>query len=393
MDLKVPDFVGVSLDDIWLDKEDSLELGSFPELFTDNARSPFFESTSTINGDFKRSAGLLTEDGSDDGDDLDSFMDEDSDSESMIKVEESSLLGGVQGMDMQTDQDSDSLSIFMQNGIHSPSAGFNSQAPTQQAGLMGSAPWLGGNANTQTLGEGRPQRKRTPAGKELSMTTGRSRRAREKSESYERKKTRAKVCRRVMKDRFESLIHVLQDQSLRKSDKCRMLELAVEQISALRTENGDLRWKVKKMFQTIKQEGVLDKCKLEGFQSLVANMMPPRQVVPGAMIMRAPQVPTPQIVKLSAHPKRRVSDAVGFRGNLLSPMMMMTLPPNLGISAPSEEGGSRRASKRVAAKKMAEWEKLQEEMEKQTRAQQIMMICRRKMVMAPRKKSQDPLAR
>jgi hypothetical protein len=44
----------------------------------------------------------------------------------------------------------------------------------------------------------------------------RGRKASQKAESYERKKTRAKQCRRVIKDRFDCLLRTLQDPELRR---------------------------------------------------------------------------------------------------------------------------------------------------------------------------------
>lgn len=69
---------------------------------------------------------------------------------------------------------------------------------------------------------------------------GGKRSARQKADSYERKKTRAKLCRRVMKERFDRLLEALGDPSLRRSDKCGLITGAIDTITALRLQQHQL---------------------------------------------------------------------------------------------------------------------------------------------------------
>jgi hypothetical protein len=64
-------------------------------------------------------------------------------------------------------------------------------------------------------------------------------RAKQRAESYERKKTRAKACRRVLKERFDTLLRTLGDPNLRRADKCGMLTRAIDTIGAVKRQLAD----------------------------------------------------------------------------------------------------------------------------------------------------------
>ena len=63
-----------------------------------------------------------------------------------------------------------------------------------------------------------------------------SRRLKQKAESYERKKNRAKACRKVLKERFDTLLKVCGDPHIRRSDKVGLLTRAIDLILALRRQ-------------------------------------------------------------------------------------------------------------------------------------------------------------
>ena len=67
-----------------------------------------------------------------------------------------------------------------------------------------------------------------------------SRRLKQKADSYERKKSRAKACRKVLKERFETLLKVCGDPHIRRSDKVGLLTRAIDLITGMRQQLGPL---------------------------------------------------------------------------------------------------------------------------------------------------------
>ncbi len=65
-----------------------------------------------------------------------------------------------------------------------------------------------------------------------------TRRLKQKAESYERKKSRAKACRKVLKERFDTLLKVCGDPHIRRSDKVGLLTRAIDLITGLRQQLG-----------------------------------------------------------------------------------------------------------------------------------------------------------
>ncbi|KAM3569470.1 hypothetical protein VYU27_008437 [Nannochloropsis oceanica] len=65
-----------------------------------------------------------------------------------------------------------------------------------------------------------------------------TRRLKQKAESYERKKSRAKACRKVLKERFDTLLKVCGDPHIRRSDKVGLLTRAINLITTMRQQLG-----------------------------------------------------------------------------------------------------------------------------------------------------------
>jgi len=65
-----------------------------------------------------------------------------------------------------------------------------------------------------------------------------TRRLKQKAESYERKKSRAKACRKVLKERFDTLLKVCGDPHIRRSDKVGLLTRAIDLITGMRQQLG-----------------------------------------------------------------------------------------------------------------------------------------------------------